>query len=239
MEEQRRLWSQSASAVEQEPWAIDSSEHTQEGLAALENSALHTWRELGGFELGCLLKQNRFAAIAETDGEDDDEQCVRQYQVACTQHESHMKTRDREILSVDRVKHLDLTIDSGAAEHVIGPKIVPHVPVQTSEGSKKGVHYVAANGTKMVNQGEQVVSATTGSGQRCRFKLQVTDVHRPLMSVSRICDAGHRVVFEANSGYIQSVATGEKVQFRRDNNVYRLGVSVPTGDFPWQGQQHL
>ena len=62
----------------------------------------------------------------------------------------------------------------------------------------------------MVNQGEQVVSSTTGSGQRCRFKLQVTDVHRPLMSVSRICDAGHRVVFEANSGYIQSVATGER-----------------------------
>ena len=174
---------------------IDSSEHTQEGFAALENSALHIWREVGGFELGCLLKQNRFAAIAESDAEDD-EQCVRQYQVACTQHESQMKTRDRE--SVDRVKHLELTIDSGAAEHVIGPKILLHVPVQTSEGSKKGVHYVAANGTKIVNQGEQVVSATTGSGQRCRFKLQVTDVHRPLMSQSRICDAGHRVVFEAN-----------------------------------------
>ena len=85
----------------------------------------------------------------------------------------------------------------------------------------------------MVNQGDQVVCSTTGSGQRCRFKLQVTDVHRPLMSVSRICDAGRRVVFEANSGYIQSVATGEKVQFRRDNNVYRLGVSVPIGNFPW------
>ena len=91
----------------------------------------------------------------------------------------------------------------------------------------------------MVNQGEQVVSATTGSGQRCRFKLQVIDVHCPLMSVSRICDAGHRVVFEANSGYIQSVATGEKVQFRRDNIVHCLGVSVPAGDFPWQGQQYL
>ena len=85
----------------------------------------------------CLLKQNRFAAIAETDGEDDDEQCVRQYQVACTQHESHMKTRDLEILSVDRVKHLDLTINFGAAEHVIGTKILPHVPVQTSEGGKR------------------------------------------------------------------------------------------------------
>ena len=58
VKEQRRFCSQSASTVEQEPWAIDSSEHTQEGLAALENSALHTWRELGGFELGCLLKKS-------------------------------------------------------------------------------------------------------------------------------------------------------------------------------------
>ena len=93
-EEQRRLWSQGASAVEQEPWAIDSSEHAQEGLASLENSAPHTWRELGGFEVKCLLKQKRFAARAEIDGEYDDEQCVRQYQVASTQHESHMKARD-------------------------------------------------------------------------------------------------------------------------------------------------
>ena len=30
------------------------------------------------------------------------------------------------------------------------------------------------------------------------------------MSVSRICDTGHRVVFEANGGYIQSVATGTR-----------------------------
>ena len=72
------------------------------------------------------------------------------------------------------------------------------------------------------------MSATPGSGQRCRFKLQVTDVHRPLMSVSRVCDAGHRVVFEADCGYIQSVASVEKVQFRRDNNVYRLEVSGPS-----------
>ena len=32
-----------------------------------------------------------------------------------------------------------------------------------------------------------------------------------------------------------TVATGEKVQFRRDNNVYRLGVSVTTGDFSLAG----
>ena len=83
--------------------------------------------------------------------------------------------------------------------------------MQTSEGSKKNVHFVTTNGTIIGNEGKQVVSATTGLGQRCRFKLQVTDVHRPMMSVSRTRDAGHRVVFEVNSGYIHSVAIGEKV----------------------------
>ena len=63
-----------------------------------------------------------------------------------------MKTRHREILNVDRLKHLDWTIDSRAAEHVIGP--IPHVPVHTSEGSKMGVHCPAANGTNIVNRGE-------------------------------------------------------------------------------------
>ena len=103
------------------PWAIDSSEHAQEGFAALDNSAL-LGANLEGSSWGTFSNKIGFAAMAETDGEDDDEQCVRQYQVACTQHESQMKTRDREILSVGRVKQLDLTIDSGAVEHVVGPK---------------------------------------------------------------------------------------------------------------------
>ena len=83
MEERRGLWSQGASAIGQEPWAIESSEHAQEGLAALDNPALHTWRELGGFELECLLKQNRFAAIAGTSGGKDDDWHARNMSLRC------------------------------------------------------------------------------------------------------------------------------------------------------------
>ena len=55
------------------------SEHAQENPRSSRDSS-STYRELGGF-MGCLLKQNRVEAIAETDGEDH-EQCVHPYQVA-------------------------------------------------------------------------------------------------------------------------------------------------------------
>lgn len=264
MDEQRRLWAQAGAAnVEQEDWCAHENKEDAGGIGGLEAGAPGTWRDLGGFELGSLLRSNRFAALAsEGSGDESDDiqnvPCqVHTVAVQCalnvpktspakdkmprvTKRSQWVPLSNLELMNLDQEsQQLDLTIDSGAAEHVIGPDTLPHIPTQPSEGSKNGVHYVTANGTKMANQGEQVISAKTCSGQACRFKLQVTNVRRPLMSVGRICDAGHRVVFGANGGYIQSVATGERVPFRRDNNVYRLGVTVPGVGFHRQGQQDL
>ena len=121
-------------------------------------------------------------------------------------------------------KRVELTIDSGAAEHVVGPRDLPHIPIGAS---RRHVQYTMANGQRTCNKGEQHVMAVTSDGHEITFKAQVTDVHRPLMSVSRICDKGNRVVFESHGGYIESLTTGEKLQVRRDHNVYRLQVDVP------------
>ena len=129
-------------------------------------------------------------------------------------------------------KRVELTIDSGAAEHVVGPQDLPHIPTSTS---RKHVQYTMANGQKTSNKGEKHVKAVTRDGHEISFKAQVTDVHRPLMSVSRICDKGHRVVFESHGGYIESLTTGEKINVRRDHNVYRLQVDVPESGFTRQG----
>ena len=96
-----------------------------------------------------------------------------------------------------------------------------------------------ANGQKTTNRGEQQVMAVTHEGQEITFKAQVTDVHRPLMSVSRICDKGNRVVFESQGGFIESLTTGEKIHVRRDHNVYRLQVEVPEPGFLRQGPQRV
>ena len=138
---------------------------------------------------------------------------------------------DQEVPRTDG-KRVELTIDSGAAEHVVGPTDLPHIP---TSASRKHVQYTMANGQRTSNKCEKHVKAVTHDGHEISFKAQVTDVHRPLMSVSRICDKGHRVVFESHGGYIESLTTGEKINVRRDHNVYRLQVDVPGSGFTRQG----
>ena len=45
--------------------------------------------------------------------------------------------------------HVDLTIDSGAAEHVVGAHDIPTVPIQKSEAA--GTEYIMANGKRITN----------------------------------------------------------------------------------------
>ena len=54
------------------------------------------------------------------------------------------------------------------------------------------------------------------------LRMQVTDVTKALMSVSSICDAGHRVVFERAGGYIEHEATKTRPQFKGEDGVYRM-----------------
>ena len=59
---------------------------------------------------------------------------------------------------------------------------------------------MTANGTEMPNRGEQRVRVQTREGAMCMLKMQVTDVRKPLMSVAKICDAGHKVTFSSHGG---------------------------------------
>ena len=121
---------------------------------------------------------------------------------------------------------LELTIDSGASENVIGPNAVTAVPITPSKGSTSGVKYVAANGKEMSNMGEQNIKVITEEGNGCNLHMQVTDVRRALMSVSRICDAGHEVRFGKCGGEIVHIESGQVTKFRRVDDVYRLKVNL-------------
>ena len=88
---------------------------------------------------------------------------------------------------------------------------------------------MTANGSLTNNKGEKDVKVRTKEGHKCVMKMQVTDVQKPLMSVSRICDAGHRVVFLRDGGYIEHEMTGQRTEFARVDNVYRLNVQCEKG----------
>ena len=132
---------------------------------------------------------------------------------------------------------LTITIDSGASENVISEEFAPQVKVRASQGSREGVRYVTANGGTMSNRGEKHIHVLITEGHKCMLNMQVTDVKKPLMSVARICDAGHEVVFQSGGGYIKHTESGQITKFNRVDNVYRLKVSVAQPGFSGQGPQ--
>ena len=121
---------------------------------------------------------------------------------------------------------IDFTVDSGAADTVANKEVAPNVKVVPSYGSRNGVKYVAAAGKVICNEGEKNVRTETAEGHLCGIKIQVAQVNKALLSVSKICDVGHEVLFTKDGGRIVHNETGQIVQFRRVDEVYRLRVKI-------------
>jgi len=126
----------------------------------------------------------------------------------------------------DNDEYIDMTVDSGASDTVANRDIAPNCEVVPSEGSRKGVKYVAAAGKTIPNEGEKRVRTETAEGHLCNLKIQITAVNKALLSVSKICDAGHEVIFTKLGGRIVHCETGQVINFRRVDGVYRLRLKV-------------
>ena len=88
----------------------------------------------------------------------------------------------------------------------------------------------------------------TQEGSMRDMRFIVCDVAKALGSVSQMCRAGHRVVFNPpwseHGSYIEMVDTGERMWLREEGGLYVLKTKVaPThkqtsirrvDDFPWQ-----
>ena len=130
-----------------------------------------------------------------------------------------------------------ITIDSGAAESVMPEGMLHGIKLEESEGSRRGVHYVTANGGKMPNLGEKKVFFRTKDGGTSSVVFQVTHARKPLASVSRIVQKGNRVVFGGDESYIENVVTGRRVPITFENGTYHMDVEFltkPAPGFPRQ-----
>ena len=114
-----------------------------------------------------------------------------------------------------------ITIDSGAAENVMPKKCCERFEVKESEGSRLGVHYVAANGDLMPNEGERKVEFVTDHGEQLNMTFQVSDsIRKPLGAVSKICSKGNVVVFDDAGSYILNKQSGNYTPIEQRNGVY-------------------
>ena len=122
---------------------------------------------------------------------------------------------------------IEVVLDSGAADSVCPKEMCPQYAVEDSDASRAGVYYTGANGGKLYNLGQTHVPVALDNGARAMATFQVAEVSRPLMSVSKVCEMGNRVIFGANGGYILNLETGGTTQFVKKEGIYIFNMWIP------------
>ena len=118
-----------------------------------------------------------------------------------------------------------LTVDSGASDTVLPPSVARNVPLVSSD--KVGIEYEVANGGVVINLGERHAEISTGEGHKNTFLMsfQVVEVHKPLLAVSKLVAAGHKVIFDDKSPHIL-LSTGEKLAMRCTGGTYEIDIWI-------------
>ena len=124
---------------------------------------------------------------------------------------------------------VEAAIDSGATENVMAETALKGVKTVEGESSRRGVAYEVANGVRIPNMGEKRFVGISEEGVQKGLTCQICDVNRPLLSVSKIVGAGHKVVFSRAGSWIEEEHTGKIMALREDSGMYTLQMWVHTG----------
>ena len=121
---------------------------------------------------------------------------------------------------------IELAMDSGASETVIGEDMLTAVETKEGPASRRGVQYEVANGVRIPNLGEKSFRGYTDEGLRRSMKAQVCDVNKALLSVHKLVKAGNKVVFEDEGSYVEDKTTGERMWLQEKGGMYMLKMWV-------------
>ena len=81
--------------------------------------------------------------------------------------------------------------DTGACDTAMPRKLCAGIPLQSSLQLLKCIEYEVADGHTIPNLGERrCIMWTDGATEWRQINLQVADVHKPLLSLSRCADMG-------------------------------------------------
>ena len=95
----------------------------------------------------------------------------------------------------------------------------------SSSAPDPNIDHRLADGSFISNNGEKSLLGMTAEGTARRLKAQVTDVDRPLMSVSQVVENGGRVVFDKKGSYIEG--GGQRIAIEREGKLFKLTMWVP------------
>ena len=126
---------------------------------------------------------------------------------------------------------IEMTADSGACDTVLPSGMLASIQTQSTPASRAMEEYEVAYGHVIVNEGEkQCLMMTAGSTVPKGIVFQVTDVHKPLMSVGAMCDAGYECLMSKEGGFMRDVESNEMIPLVRRGDLYVLQAWVRTAE---------
>ena len=91
-------------------------------------------------------------------------------------------------------------------------------------------YFRVANGKKIYNEGQKFVSMMAKEGAMRDMSFTVCSVTKALGSVSQMCRAGNRVIFnppwDPEGSYIENEQTGERLWLEEQGGLYVLHAKV-------------
>ena len=112
----------------------------------------------------------------------------------------------------------------------------PNYAIQES-GREGTATYVTTDGQMVPNDGQKVLNLCTKDGDYEQMKFQLAPVTQALCSVSGLCKAGNRVVFEDGYGYVENKRTRHKTWLEERDGLYILEPDVAPVNEPGFGRQ--
>jgi hypothetical protein len=118
-------------------------------------------------------------------------------------------------------------IDSGAID-TVGPKEIARAfEMKETAMSKKGIGFIAANGSNITSYGEKQIVGYTDDGEGVSLRIQRADVKKVLGSVHKMNLGGNVVVLDGERSYMQNKETGKKTRINYEQGQYVMYVWVP------------
>ena len=111
---------------------------------------------------------------------------------------------------------VELTADTGDCDTIVPKLMCPGIPITPSVQSLRGMEYEVATGESIPNSGEKRCAMwTEGALAPKSIAMQVADVHKALLSLSRCADMGFESRSASAFGCFFDTVTGKVTSLQR------------------------